>query len=424
MQYVWQHRLWPHTRPLCTVDGRPVRVINPGTLNPDAGPDFFNAQISIGGHLWAGDVEIHVKASDWYRHGHHTDDAYRGVILHVIDCDDAPVHRPDGSVIDQLRLPCNGEFRSTYDALVASSASGLPCTETIRAMDSLHITDWTQTLAYERLYERADRVSELLQRLNGDWESACYITLARALGFGINGDCFERLAAATPLNILGHHADDPHIIESILFGQSGLLEGATPTDPYVSSLQREYSFMAHKFGLRPMAAPLWKMARMRPANFPHRRIAILAAILADGFRMLSRVLAVNSPDDARALFTPVLTGYWEHHYHLSDHYHDSVPQGLGHTAVNALCINVAAVLKFAYGYLTGTDRQCVAAVDLLTSLPAESNRLVTPFITAGVACPDAFTSQALIQLHRAYCEAHKCLYCRIGHRHLAANSLR
>lgn len=113
MQYVWQHRLWPATLSLATVDGRPVRIIHPGRLNTDAGPDFFNARILIDGRLWAGDVEIHVKASDWYRHGHHTDPAYSSVILHVVDFDDTAVTRPDGTPIDQMRLPCSPDFRLT-----------------------------------------------------------------------------------------------------------------------------------------------------------------------------------------------------------------------------------------------------------------------------------------------------------------------
>lgn len=425
MQYVWQHRLWPHTRQLTTVDGREVRVISPGTLNTDSGPDFFNAKIMIDGHLWAGDVEIHVRASDWYRHGHHTDSAYNSVILHVVDYDDQAVARSDGQPIDQLRLPCNPEFRHRYDALVNASDSGLPCAGEIDRMERVRITDWIQALGYERLYERADRVGALLRRFDGDWESVCYVTLARALGFGINGDCFERLALATPLRVLGRHADDLFIIEALLLGQSGLLDAAVESaDSYVASLQREYRFMAHKFGLAPMASPAWKMARMRPANFPHRRIAILAAILHGGFRMLSRIVAADSRAEAESLFAPTLSGYWRHHYHLADHYHDQVPEVLGRTSVVTLCINVVAALRFAYGYHTASQDHMQAAVDLLTQLPAERNRLVEPFTRAGIECRDAFASQALIQLHRGYCEVHKCLYCRIGHRQLASCAIR
>jgi hypothetical protein len=86
LAYLWGYRLLAPT--LQTTSGEPVEVLFPGNRNPDAGPDFFNARLRIGSTLWAGNVEIHVRASDWYRHGHHTDDAYRNTILHVVWEDD------------------------------------------------------------------------------------------------------------------------------------------------------------------------------------------------------------------------------------------------------------------------------------------------------------------------------------------------
>lgn len=425
MQYVWQHRLWPADRPLTTTDGRPVRIIHPGRLNTDAGPDFFNARILIDGRQWAGDVEIHVRASDWYRHSHHTDPAYSSVILHVVDLDDSAVTRPDGATIDQMRLPCSPDFRARYDTLVAAAAHTLPCAGRIPSIEPLHLTAWTQALAYERLYERADRIAAMLARLSSDWESVSYVTLARALGFGINGDCFERLALATPLSILGHHADNLLTVEALLFGQSALLDAAGQSpEPYVTSLRSEYRFMAHKFGLRPMSAPAWKMARMRPAGFPHRRIALLASIIHSGARIHSRLLEAATPADVDAILQSSLSGYWEHHYHLSDPYHESTPRALSRQSAATLAINVAATIKFAYGHITGSASQREQAIELLESLPPEANRYTTPFTAAGIACRDALTSQGLIQLRRAYCEAHRCLECRIGHRHLSAHALR
>ena len=251
MQYIWQHRLWPATD-MFTVDGRKIHVIDPGRLNTDSGPDFFNAKIYIDGRLWAGDVEIHVRATDWHRHGH-------------------DVTRPDGQTIPQMRMPCAPDFHIRYSQLVDAPAASLPCASHIAKLSRLHLSDWMSSLAYERLYAKTDRIDTILSRLSGDWESACYITIARALGFGINGDPFERLALSMPLNIVGKHSDSLIAIEALLFGQSGLI--APSDDPYVCQLQREYAFLCHKFGLKAPQSLGWKMARMRPANFPHRRIA-------------------------------------------------------------------------------------------------------------------------------------------------------
>ncbi len=83
LQYLWEHRLWEQCD-MHTTDGKRVQVIDPGRRNTDAGPDFFNAKVSIDGKMWAGNIEIHVKSSDWRRHGHHNDSAYDTVILHVV----------------------------------------------------------------------------------------------------------------------------------------------------------------------------------------------------------------------------------------------------------------------------------------------------------------------------------------------------
>ena len=292
MQYVWQHRLWPHSH-LRTVDGLPVQIIDPGKLNTDAGPDFFNAKIVIDGRKWAGDVEIHVRASDWHRHGHDDDPAYDSVILHVVDRDDTAIRRSNGEIIPQLQMACTPDFSRRYNDLVGRADRDLPCAATIASMPGIYMADWLESLAFERIYSKTDRIDGLLSRMGGDWESACYITIARSLGFGINGDPFERLAISTPLMFIAKHCDSLLTIEALLFGQSGLLDAA-PADSYVESLRREYAFMAHKFGLKPLQSPGWKMARMRPANFPHRRIATLAALLHGGTRMMSRLLEIRS----------------------------------------------------------------------------------------------------------------------------------
>lgn len=418
MQYLWKHRLWPQER-LHTTDGRAVRIIDPGLHNTDSGPDFFNAKISIDGHLWAGDVEIHVKASDWHRHHHDGDPAYDSVILHVVDRDDAAISRSNGEVIPQMLMPCSPEFSLRYDELVSRADSSLPCGPKIASIPELHITSWLSALGFERLYDKEERILSLLGRLNGDWQSTCYATIARSLGFSINGDPFERLALSVPLQVVGKHSDSMLMLEALLFGQSGLLEKAPEADPHVEELKREYAFMAHKFGLTPPPALGWKMARMRPPMFPQRRIALLAAMLHGGFQLMSRVLEVGSAEDARKLFAVELPEYWKTRYTFgASSGRAVVPLSL--SSVQLLTINAVVPLLYAYGTAHDDTALMDRAVSMLQQLPAEKNSVVEPFVQAGIKARDAFASQALIQLRRQYCEKRKCLYCRIGHRLLAA----
>lgn len=220
MQYVWQHRLIPG-HGLATVDGRRVKVIDQGRLNTAPGPDFFNAKIEIDGKMWAGDVEIHVRASDWHRHGHDRDAAYDSVILHVVDRDDTMIHRRNGEVIPQMALRCAADFGDSYRRLTDLAAGPvLACKGAIGDVPQVYLTDWIASLAAERLHEKADRIRALMERFQGDWTRAVFVTVARALGFGNNSQPFELLALSVPLKILFKHADSILAIEALLFGQS------------------------------------------------------------------------------------------------------------------------------------------------------------------------------------------------------------
>lgn len=422
MQYLWQHRLWPQEL-LLTTDGRSVRIIDPGQLNTNSGPDFFNAKIAISGHIWAGDVEIHVKASDWHRHHHDGDPAYDSVILHVVDRDDASITRSNGETIPQLCMQCTPEFSRRYDDLVCRADISLPCAAEIPSIPPLHLTSWLSSLAFERLYDKEERITSLLARLHGDWESTCYVTLARSLGFSVNGEPFERLALSLPLIFIGKHSDSLTSIEALLFGQSGLLESAPDADPYVALLKREYAFLAHKFGLRAPEGLGWKMARMRPPMFPQRRIALLASMLHGGFRIMSRLLDVKSFEDVRLIFSCELPEYWRSRYTFGAPSSRPVAP-LSTDSVRLLAINAVIPLLYAYGVTHDDTALSDRAVDMLQQLPAEKNSVVDLFARAGVPVRDAFASQAVIQLRRRYCEQRKCLYCRIGHRLLSSRAPR
>ncbi len=417
MQYVWQHRLW-RSDDMLTNDGKRVRVIDPGLLNTDAGPDFFNAKVEIDGHLWVGNVEIHVRASDWQRHGHHTDKSYDSVILHVVDKDDAPVFRSNGERIPQLVLQCSPRFGESYDSLV-NARTELPCSSQLKEVPHLVITEWIDALAFERLHGKVQRLHDLLDAYSGSWEDVCYVTLARTLGFGINSDALERLARRTPLRLLHKHSDSLLQVEALLLGQAGLLDPTLSAgDAYHEHLCREYAFLANKFSLRPMDAESWKLFRIRPQNFPYRRIALLAHYVHGGFNLMQDIMEADGEKALRALFAVELTGYWSTHYTFGK----ATPQAtsaLSQRSIDIVLINTVAPLFYARGELTDNYELHDRAIALLESLRPEQNSIVSQFATAGLKSDSALVTQALIQLKRNYCEARKCIYCRIGHRLLS-----
>lgn len=412
-QYLWKHRMLG--RKLYLEDGAQLEILSPGRLNCDAGPDFSNARIRIGDTEWAGNVEIHVRASDWYRHGHDRDAAYDSVALHVVAISDRRVTRSDGTEIPQLTAIFPESFFNMY-ATLCDGISDIRCSGDFAYIPSLIKTDCLESLAVERMHVKASRIIDELHNLGGDWERTCFVTLARALGFGLNSEPFEILARSIPLGYLHRHADNLVQLEALLFGQAGMLDTSIHIfDEYYQLLCREYYFLARKYNLRPMKRELWKYARTRPQNFPHRRIALLAKTLYGGFSLLSRILAAAGEiGKTRELLHWELEGYWLTH---SD-FDREQPMGaaaLGAGSVDLLMINLVAPILYAHGAAHGDPEKAEMGLELWRQLPPERNMYVRQWQQLGFECEDAMRSQALLQLRKQYCDSGRCLDCRLGH---------
>lgn len=425
LQYLWEHRLWERCDTF-TTDGRHINIIDQGLRNNGSGPDFFNAKIEIDGHMWVGNVEIHVNASDWMRHNHQSDPAYDNVILHVVGNADRQIHhRCDQRPLPTMVLPFTPDYSERYQAMVNNTASSPACAQSLPDIEPIYLTDWLTSLGYERLYQKTDHIANLLARNGNDWHQTAYTIMARALGFSTNSDPMERLAVATPLRALLRHRSEPQMVEAMLFGQAGMLDtpatAADSDDDYIDQLRLNYDFLARKYDLHRLESPGWKTGRIRPANSPMRRIATLAAMVADGFTFGRQFIHIDSEKAARRMLDIHLDGYWINHYNFGQR---SVyaPKALSDDSITRLIVNAVVPLLYAYGLQAADDNRCNLAIEILEQLPAESNSIITTFENAGIPCHDAFTSQSLIQLRRAYCEPRKCLFCRIGHRILAARA--
>ena len=402
-------------RTLRECGGAEIAVVDPGRLNTDAGPDFFNSKIKVDGTEWAGNVEIHVKASDWIRHGHQNDPAYDSIILHVVGVSDRRIHRSDGSLIPQVEVTMPEGFFRTYSSL-ESDLYAIRCARQLPDISALTITDWLESLSVERIQNKAARVMEVFRNCGSDWQQTCFVILARALGFGLNGDPFEMLARSVPLRILHHHSDNPLQLQAILFGQAAMLDSSCHIfDEYYQLLCREYYFLARKYGLRPMRGALWKYARTRPQNFPHRRIAFLAKACENGFSLLSAILSAKDDEEKlREIFAWKLEGYWHSHFSFDVEAKASADT-LSRSSVTLLIINVVAPLIYAYGARIGDPDLAEKALDLLSSLPPENNGIIRDWEQYGLRAGDALRSQALLHLRKEYCDPRKCLFCRFGH---------
>lgn len=414
LHYVWKHKLFP-LKPLLTAEGESIEIIDPGQANYNAGPDFFNAKIKIGGVVWVGNIEIHQQSSEWERHGHHLDSNYDSVILHVASEIDASVRRSDGETIPQLELHCPGYLSDNYRQLI--EADRYPaCYRLIPALPKLLLHSWLSRLQTERFEQKTDKIMQLLGRHRKDWEHVFFIILARNFGFGTNSDAFELWAETIPLQAVNKHRDSLFQIEAFFFGQAGLLQ-EVPADEYTDRLIKEYTYLSHKFGLRPSANSRWKLLRMRPDNFPHVRIAQLASFYYRSQGLLSALMEAQSLKSLRDMLRCGTSEYWLTHYVFGEA-SPPHPKTLSNQTIDLLVINTVIPFLYAYGKYKTDNILIQRANGLLEEMRPENNFIVRIWKECGLEAAHAGDSQALIQLKKNYCDIKKCLYCRIGYEYL------
>lgn len=414
LHYVWKHKLYAADS-FKTAEGMTLEVIDAGIYNTDAGPDFFNAKIRLDGQIWAGNIELHCRSSDWYQHGHDTDSAYNSTILHVVEVVDEPVVTDaSGRLIPQWVMPIPDKLYDQYSSFVKME-DPVPCLNKINTVPTIYLSDWTAALLTERLERKTQTILELLKTYRGDWNTVFYITLARNFGFGINNDAFERLAKSLPLKCVFHHAHSSFQTEALFLGQAGLLNERDLNERYYNCLNIEYQFLQKEHNLKPLESQIFKRLRLRPNNFPHVKIVQLSNFIRNSPRLFATMLEVDGINNFRALFDTDVSEYWQTHYHFRSE-SELRDKKLGQTAVDILIINTVIPILFAYGLSTDSAFYKGKAYTMLNELPPERNAVTHLFEHAGIKNTCAGDSQALIQLKREYCEQKKCIFCRIGHR--------
>lgn len=415
LQYVWQHQLLEGE--LRTDDGLIVKVERAGLLNRDAGPDFFDARVYIDGTLWVGNIEIHVKSSDWNHHKHSTDHAYDNVVLHVVYESDTAITLQDCHQLPTVCIANNipEALWTNYDALVnPPKPLPIPCAEHLSELSSFYVSSALDRLVMERVEGKCHNVKRLLDDTHGDWEQCCYWLLAHYFGGKANAFPFELLARATDLNLLARWRDRPQRVEALLMGQAGLLD-ENFEDEYPRLLQADYEALRQGANLTPISGYLWKFFRLRPYGFPTLRISQFAQLICQSRNLFSHLLETPTAEGLYAFFDVSASGYWDNHYQF-DRPSAGKEKRLGKSLIDILIINAWVPLLFEYGVQHGMQQYKDQAIDILQQIKPEDNHIIRRWSEAGITAKNAAQSQALIQLYNNYCDSHQCLSCQIGYK--------
>lgn len=411
LHYIFDKRLLG--KDFISTDKKVLNIIEFGTLNVNAGPDFLNAKLEYDNQIWVGAIEFHVKASDWYRHKHQNDPAYSTVIAHfVFEADEIVLVGEFALPTIELFSLVDLEHYQHYLKLI-NNRDELLCSSNIHEVMSDVWESQKKKSLNDRLRDKANLILKDINRTKGDFFYAYMKLLARCFGGQVNQLPFEELAQKIKRGWFAKLNYNPLKIEALCLGLAGFLNENIEEDPYITALQVEYRFQKNLFDISDHTIVGWKYARMRPTNFPDRRIAQFAKIA----NQLAFSGSFHDLFSRQNLFKSELihlSDYWAQHYRIGHKATKKCSKLISKGFYDLLIINVEVPFGYAMGCLQDNENQQSKAIDKLKLIPAEKNRITKSWIAAGVKLLSAYDSQAFLALKKQSCIRKKCLFCAVG----------
>ncbi len=419
LHYVWKYQKF-NVQKLITTSGANLIIVKVGEHNLNSGPDFFNAQVSIGDQLWAGNIEIHIQSSDWYTHHHEKDINYDNVILHVVWDYNADIFRKDNSIIPTLELKSLLEVSvlKNYHHLFSKKQLWINCENDFPNMDSFLINNWLDRLYLERLQVKSLLFEKELKSSNNHWEELLFKLLCKNFGLKVNGESFFSIAQSIDFSIIKKCNHDSLEIEALLFGQAGFFE-ENKEDSYFELLKSKYIYLKYKFGLDNNSVNSPKYFRLRPSNFPTIRLSQLSVLFTEKQSLFSIIIETNSVDEYYSIFAISANDYWDAHYNFGV-CSTKKKKRLTKKFIDLLLINTIIPLKYCYAKFSGQDAS-EEIMSLASTIPSEENSIIKKFNQLRPVAANSLQSQGLLQLKNEYCNKHKCLQCAVGNSILKRN---
>lgn len=412
LHFLWQYKLF-NKASLTSVKGGIIEVLDSGSYNTNSGPDFLNSKLKIDDQLWVGNVEIHIKSSDWYVHHHEKDKNYDAVILHVVWEHDTNVFMKNNHPLPTVELErfVQEDVLENYQKLFSKEQRWIPCEKQIEEVDSFLLNNWLERLYFERLENKSILIKELLLQSNNDYEAVLFQLLVKNFGLKVNGEAFLELAKSVEFSVLRKVRFNEEQLSALLFGQASFLENKIE-DGYYLELQKEYKYLQHKYQLKPLAKQRFQFFRMRPNNFPTIRIAQLVALYFKHQHLFSQTLEATHLKDFYMLFSVEVNDFWKTHYTFEAASKKS-PKKLTKSFIDLLIINTIVPLRFVYEQERGVVNE-EKLLQLIQQLRPEKNSIINKFSELKIEAKNAFETQALLELKNNYCTKKRCLQCAIG----------
>ena len=418
LHYLWRFKKFEVIN-LKTTQNEQLTIIKTGDYLELAGPDFFNAQIKIGEQKWAGNVEIHLKSSDWYVHGHENDAAYENVILHVVWEHDTEIFGKNNREIPVLVLKnyVSSEIVSNYKALLTPK-SWISCEKDIDKIDDFTFKNWQERLFFDRLERKSKFIYDLLEETNQDWEAVLFSLLAKNFGLNTNGNSFLQIANSIPFSIIRKESFEVENLEALLLGTSRLLDDEKE-DTYFTDLKLRYYYLITKYQLEKRHIDAVQFFKHRPDNFPTIRLSQLANLYHKHQNLFSKIIEIRSVKSVYDLLSVSASLYWQNHYQF-DKESIKKPKLLSKSFLDLIIINTIIPIQFAYSSTRG-ESITEELIAFMNEVTPEKNAIIDKFQSFGISSKNAFETQTLLELKNEYCNHKACLKCALGMELLKSN---
>jgi len=413
LHYLWKFKKYAFAKAATTAH-LPITFIQVGQHNLLSGPDFFNAKLIIGDQTWAGNVEIHIKSSDWYAHHHEVDTAYDNVILHVVWEHDVEIYRKDNTAIPTLVLKdlVSKEALVSYEKLFNNqSQQWINCENSIREIPEMIQSNWLERLYFERLTRKTEDITPMLKKVNGNWEAALLVLLMRSFGTKVNANAFQSIAEKLDFTTVRKCAQEPFRLEALLLGIGGLLPDNT-TDSYAMQLQGEYEFVSHKFQIASDGILPVQFYKLRPDNFPTIRLSQVSQLYHKHHNLFQQLMTVSDIQALYNIFEIYASAYWDTHFSFGKE-QKKRRKKLTTSFIDIIIINAVIPLRFFYNQYLGRDESEVL-LSMMHAIKPESNSVIKKYGTLRARAQNAQETQALLELKAHYCDLNKCLSCAFG----------
>jgi len=460
---VWNDQLF-NTPQLQTTEGHAMEVVFPGYWNFGGGPDFQNAAVRIDGKLLEGDVELHVFGCDWKSHGHSDNNEYDNVILHVfLWADRSRPAQPNNQSrphIHELELKTflkhgllklNEQFDFDSYPILNPFNHGL-CHRPLSQLTEEQLAQLLDAAGNARIHTKMDRFHDRII-LDG-YEQTFYEGVAEALGYPGNKTSFRALAQRLPLEILrallsrGDTIEQHALgIQALMFGVSGLIDFSildlskfpTADQTYFAQIKQIWDRHAHRLEDRLMNPRDWKFGKMRPANFPYRRVAALSHLLVGHSKQglfedfLKLLQAATSKKDANGLtpasrkrllnfFCVEAEDYWSRHYIPGGKMLHQAQQLVGEERSREIAINIALPIGMIYAHACKSGSLEVVLQSLLQTPHRSADNKLLRFMKHYILgnqepmlrqLKTDRQTQGLMQIYQDYCTRNEnnCLRC-------------